>query len=203
MPNLFSGRDMKQHILRSVALSHVVTLTAFSIVACSPGPTHKTVVVRPVTETAPYWCQLIPQQAVRDVTGITEPLTQENDIRPTDSVSACEVGSKEKLPLEVELALSAEAQLRETKEFSHNKSQMELPSNLGRAIFRTAPDAPNFAISSAFHCGGKLTWLSIVIRPVRSGRDPRADLPALLSIAEKRYAELARCGITQTAPSNP
>lgn len=187
--------DMKprqRQIFSLITLAHLLLIST----ACSPGsPKKKNVDLNPVNDAAPYWCQLVPQNAVPRVTSISLDLRQNRDIDIRDTLSSCEVGNDTELPLEVQLGLDGEAQFQEKQEFEHNRDATQLPPDLGRAILRTAPEAPNYTAASTFHCGKHLVWIRIIIRPVTKGRDPKKDLPELLKIAESRYASLAPCKI--------
>jgi hypothetical protein len=177
-------------------------ILAILLNGCSPSHDNAPKInLEPVRDTAPYWCQLVPQVSVRDVTGVRQALRQDRDVNLSSSLSTCEVGDETQLPLEVQLALSAEAKFQEKQEFAHNRSEMALPLELGHAIFRTSPEAPNYSIASRFHCGDNAVWIEIVVRAIQVGRNPKIDLPAFLKIAENRYASLAKCQIKTPVPT--
>jgi hypothetical protein len=197
------GESMLRHTRQVLAAGCLLTVASFSL-SCSSTNRHEQepkASAEPVKDSAPYWCQLIPQQSLRDVISVKGQLKQDRDVNVNDNLSTCEVGTETQLPLDVELALSADAKSEEKEEFATNRSEMTLPEDLGKAIFRSAPEAPNFAISAAFYCNAKPVWIKIVIRSLKTGRDPRADLPAFLRIAEMRYANLAKCQIMTASPT--
>jgi hypothetical protein len=176
----------------------IAAATCFSLVssACSPTPSKKKEVdLSPVTDVAPYWCQLIPTNAVPRLTAVSQGLRQDQDVDIHNTLTNCQVGNDTELPLQVQLGLDGEARFQEKDEFEHSRSEARLSPDLGHAIFRTAPEAPSYMTASAFHCGKRLVWIRITIRPVIQGRDPKKDLPELLRIAENRYADLAGCKI--------
>jgi hypothetical protein len=176
-------------------------LSSFAIASCSSTPPKGHVDLQPVKDIAPYWCQVVPKNALHNVTAVDRGLRQNRDIDIHNTLTSCEVGNDTKLSLEVQLALDGEARFQEKEEFEHNRSEIQLPPELGQAIFRSAPEAPNYTAASAFQCGKRLIWIRIIIRPVIQGRDPKEDLPAFLDIAEKRYARLARCTILPGRPT--
>lgn len=185
---MMTRRQWTNSIIASMCLS-------LSVSACTSPPPQKKVDLTPVEDAAPYWCQLVPKSAVNRVTSVDQELQQDRDIDIHNPLTLCEVGDNTKLPLEVQLALDSEARLQAKDEFTHNRSEARIPQELGRGIFRTAPEAPNYTTAAEFHCGKRMVWLRIGIRPVAQGRDPVKDLTDLLRIAEKRYADLAHCTI--------
>ena len=183
----------------AVGCSFIVTSL---LASCSSSSDHHATAkpnLGPVRDSAPYWCQLIPRRSLQTAISVKGQLKQDQDIDLGSSDSTCEVGTEAKLPLEVELALSDEAKLQEKDEFAHNRPEMTLPADLGKALFREAPAPPDFGISAGFSCDKKPVWIRIVIRSLADGRDPKIDLPAFLRIAEDRYSKLARCTIEATA----
>lgn len=178
---------------RRISTTGFICILPLLIEGCSSTPPEGRVDLRPVEDASPYWCQLVPKSSVHSVTAIDQVLRQDRDIDIHGTLTSCEVGNDSKAPLEVQLALDGEARFQEAEEFDHNRSEIQLPPELGRATFRAAPEPPNYAAASAFQCGKHLIWIRIIVRPVTRGRDPKKDLPALLSIAEKRYARLAQC----------
>ena len=178
------------------AITAAATCFFLASSACSPSsPKKKEVDLSPITDVAPYWCQLIPTNAVSRLTAVSRGLEQDRDIDIHNTLTSCQVGNDTDLPLEVQLGLDGEARFQEKDEFAHNRSEAQLPLDLGHAIFRTAPEAPNYMAASAFRCGKRLVWIRVTIQPVIQGRNPEKDLSELLRIAENRYAVLAGCKI--------
>lgn len=153
----------------------------------------------PVAETAPYLCDLVPEQALRRVTGLAIPLDARwvNGPQPDNGLCLAYAKGRE-APLGIDWSL---ADGEKTVRFQERKWAQEtthpLPAELGKGLAVVIPTAggvarPNYVIA-VFTCGKKKPWMSIDFAPVVRGRDAVQDMVAFMRIAERRFGVLHGC----------
>ena len=184
----------------------VVGLMAVTVVACTadPGPAPPppsptpSADLRPVVDQAPYWCEFIPQEAFRRVSGITQPFTEEKD-GPWEDYGGCLIVNNGRVPVSVwwSRADDSAARLKLLRDNWDSTDPTPLPSDLGDGFVAYAgPDSletrPYFSVAR-FRCGKEKPWISIDLETVAQGRDPVKDITDLLRVARTRYGRLHDC----------
>ncbi|MFC5829413.1 hypothetical protein [Nonomuraea insulae] len=161
----------------------------------SPAPAPD---LRPVVDQAPYWCEYIPQEAFRRISGITQPLTEEKD-GPWKDDGGCLLSGNGTEPVGVWWSRidNSAARLKLVRENWQHTDQIPLPSEIGDGFAAHADNdmlsgRPYYVISR-FTCGKKKPWIRIDLETVVKGRDAIKDLTDLMRIAQKRYGHLHNC----------
>ncbi|GAA3531646.1 hypothetical protein GCM10022419_008320 [Nonomuraea rosea] len=178
-------------------LAAACTLEKQNVPAPAPVP-------RPVADSSPYVCKLVPEQAFRLVSGLSGPLTEKTN--GTESNGDCRAPDPAPHPLEVWWAREGPGMPREHMDFLMNEDRRPLYSRYGgvalspdlgdgmAAHVRSAPftDQP-YRVSATFRCSGRERMIDIYLAQVAKGRDAIKDLIALMRIAQKRYGDLYDC----------
>ncbi|RVX38226.1 hypothetical protein EDD27_0519 [Nonomuraea polychroma] len=186
----------------SAALAALALLAA----ACTPTTgidSTPASALRPVVDSSPYVCTLIPEQAFRLVSGVTGPLVEKTagnerngDCRAPDTPSgSLEVWWKQEGP-----GMSREHMeflIEDRRKFYSDYGGVALPADLGdgmAAYLRDPPAADQpYQVSAKFRCGSKERLIDIYLPQVTKGRDANKDMAELMRIAQKRYGEVYNC----------
>jgi hypothetical protein len=161
-----------------------------------PSPT-KSVDLRAVSDSAPYWCDYVPREALQRIAGVSTDLTEARDSWAIEQ-GGCRVdGPNLAYPLGVEVMRgnthkTIDSELKKWRKFTPKR----LPDELGYGFVVYAPghvDDRPYITSSAFQCGDRQTLIYLEIVDVAKGRDYLADLTELMRIAKKRYGVLHKC----------
>ncbi|MFI7613933.1 hypothetical protein ACIBP6_22150 [Nonomuraea terrae] len=167
-------------------------------IASTPAPAQE-----PITDSAPYVCGLIPEQAFRLVSGVTEPLTEKTDGSRRDG--DCWAPDTTPRPLEVRWMQEGEGMPREQLDFVLDDRRqvyrrhggVTLPADLGdglAAYLTSSPFADQpYRVVAKFQCDDKEQLITIYLARVAEGRDGIKDLVELMRVAQKRYGEVYRC----------
>ncbi|WP_157529903.1 hypothetical protein [Microtetraspora niveoalba] len=189
------------HLL--VALSSAVCLLA----ACTSDhavPPPGAASDRPVADSAPYLCDLVPQRAFLLVSGITGSFTEKRD--GSKSNSSCSAQSAPPYPLAVDWISEQGGTAREDIDYLlrdrlgvyARHGGVKLPEELGTGMAAYVPDYGSvtqqpYQVTAKFRCDGKEQLLTLRLDQVAKGRDAIKDLIALMRIAQKRYGEVHEC----------
>ncbi|MEV4838642.1 hypothetical protein AB0K05_29355 [Nonomuraea sp. NPDC049486] len=160
----------------------------------SPGPEAKAS-TSPVVDSSPYWCDFLPQQAVRAITGLTVTVEERKTGVPTTHGQCALRNDYDRLSL-VWSVRDGDGVLDIARE-NFGKSQLAaLPEDLGTGLTAYTARLPRtrpYYTMMLFRCGDERPWISVDLSEVAKRRDPVNDLTQLLTIARKRYGELHEC----------
>lgn len=160
----------------------------------SPSPSDK-ISAAPLTDSPPYWCDFLPQQAVRTISGLTLPLQEDKGGVPTTH-GICTLRN-EYTRLSAVWSIRDGDNVLDTAQKNFGEHRLaELPTELGKGLISYTgrpPQTKPFYTMMLFRCGDKRPWISIDLSEIDKGRNPVSDLTQLLSIARKRYGELHKC----------
>lgn len=149
----------------------------------------------PIVDSQPYWCDFMPQQAVRAITGITVPLTESKEGVPSSHGQCSLRNEYNRLSLLWSAGMGDEVLEIARKNFGR-KQLSALPADLGVGLIAYTGDVPRtkpYYTMMLFRCDGKRPWISVDLSEVAKGRDPVRDLTELLRITRKRYGEIHHC----------
>ncbi|QXJ22093.1 hypothetical protein AGRA3207_003039 [Actinomadura graeca] len=155
--------------------------------------------LRPITDSVPYLCDLVPETAFRRSTGLTMPVTVRWSGPQTDN-GLCLAHVKEReAPLGIVWSFNDGDKTADSlREKLEGQVTHPIPAELGKGLAVVVPTAgavarPNYVIA-VFSCGKKRPWISIDFAPVVRGRDAVRDMVDFMRIAERRFGEIHRCG---------
>jgi hypothetical protein len=174
----------------------VLIVTSLLASACNSHGTHtQKADTRPVADSPPYWCQLVPRDSLSRVTGVSGEMHQLNEVDVLQPYSLCEVQSGTQEPLITTLATGDRAKYLAEDEYRRPRSRTALPPNLGRAGYAPLDGRTAYTVFGETYCSKKHIWIEISVRPIAKGRNLATDLVNLLQIAQSRYASLTHCSI--------
>ncbi|GGO66325.1 hypothetical protein GCM10012289_20080 [Nonomuraea cavernae] len=184
-----------------------LTLTALVLfgVSCTPESDIVSTLAPPlpIVDSSPYVCSLIPEQAFRSVTGVTEPLAEET--AGTKRNGNCSAPDRTPPPLEVWWMHEGPGMPQEHLNFLLDDRRavftrhggVPLPRDLGDGMVGYMPDSifadQPYRVSAKFRCDNEARLIDIDLSQVAKGRDGIKDLIELMRIAQKRYGELYDC----------
>lgn len=154
-----------------------------------------------VVDRAPYWCDLVPKDAFRQVSGITGNLFEHWSARLPDNGTCLVRDQEESGPLGVgwltdHAREKVSGRLERIRAQVSNDDPVRLPRELGFGFTAYAPgedDSAPYVAVAAFRCGARKPLIDIDLRRVSAGRDATKDLTDLMRIAQKRFGELYHC----------
>jgi hypothetical protein len=159
---------------------------------------------KPIADSSPYLCSLVPEQAIRLMFDASGPIT---DLTSGAKTSG-QCSAPRTHPYLLYIAWSQEdgkrtredlnRLLADKKRVYSQHGGVSLPADLGDGMVAKVPSGlPNLPYEAAvkFPCGGKERYLTFSIAAVAQGRDAFQDMIELLRIVQKRYAELNKCDI--------
>lgn len=198
----FSSTDMKPPAIRPLAATSAgLALILALLTGCtstgsppSPSASNKTA-ASPVTDSPPYWCDFLPQQAVRTISGLTLALQEDKSgVRTTHGICTLR---NEYTRLSVVWSIRDGDNVLDIARKNFGEHQLaDLPADLGKGLIAYTGRLPRtnpYYTMMLFRCGEKRPWISVDLSEVSKGRDPVSDLTQLLSIARERYGELHEC----------
>jgi hypothetical protein len=160
----------------------------------TPTPA-KTAAIR---DNSPYLCDLVPEAALREVTGLRGELSTGWSGPQADS-GECLVRSPgvQPPPLGLSWSYSEGRRILEEQRYNYQHDLKPLPKDLGQGFAASIgtdglTGRPNNVIA-LFRCGARQPWLGIDLIQVASGRDAIKDLTELIRIAEQRFGTLHHC----------
>jgi hypothetical protein len=156
--------------------------------------------VRPLTEAGPYLCRVVPQTAVWQVTGdVPGSVTETNQPRSTGDEIYCyaHAAPSGRLVLGVDVLSGRLAQGEAYQTLAKTRIK-PLPKSLGDAW--SEQDGDEWSGYALFRCGATAYWLLLYLNPIPAKPDARADLVAMMGIAERRWASLAKCTLDPARP---
>jgi hypothetical protein len=184
------------------ALATLLLLTA----ACTPEsdvvPTPAPA-LQPISDSAPYVCGLVPEQAFRLASGVTESLSEKTN--GDEKSGECRAPDRTPHPLEVGWLQVGGGTSQEHLDFVMDDRRelysrhggVALPADLGDGIAGYMPDSifadQPYRVSAKFRCGDRERMIDIYLARVAEGRDGIRDLIDLMRIAQKRYGQLHDC----------
>lgn len=148
-----------------------------------------------VKDSAPYWCDFVPQKAFSQIAGISDGAYESRDGWLSYN-GTCLVMKPPTAPLGVSWAENGTEVIQRQEQQYNQFAPTPVPSALGRGFSVNAPDPmagrPYYVIA-AFRCGHISPWIRIDLSQVVSGRNATQDLADLMRIAESRFGELHHC----------
>jgi hypothetical protein len=153
--------------------------------------------LRPIYDSAPYLCDLIPEAAFRNITGLRVRLDPQTTGVPGKHGLCLAYAPGREAPLGVDWSfVDGERAISRIKAKYGDYNPRRLPSEFGRGFIITFPVAGNprpLYVIALFRCGGRQPWLSIDVAPVVKGRDPVRDMTEFMRIAQRRFGQLHHC----------
>ncbi|MFF4774704.1 hypothetical protein ACFY05_17775 [Microtetraspora fusca] len=159
---------------------------------------------RPVVDSAPYLCDLVPRQAFHLVSGVTGTFAEKRDGNKDDS--SCSARDTFPHPLVVDWISEQGGTTREDIDYLLNDrlavyerhGGVKLPVELGTGMAAYVPDYGSvteqpYQVTAKFRCDGEEQLLTLRLDQVAKGRDAMGDLIALMRIAQRRYGEVHGC----------
>ncbi|MBO2450500.1 hypothetical protein J4573_25585 [Actinomadura barringtoniae] len=167
--------------------------------SASDVPTPPPADLRPVTDSVPYLCDLVPEQAWRQVTGLTASVNARwvNGPQADNGLCLADAAGLE-APLGIEWTYNdGERILGVQQRAWDDRGAHPIPKELGRGLAGVAQTAggnprPNFVVA-LFKCGKRKTLISIDFAPVVRGRDAVQDMVEFMRIAERRFGVVHGC----------
>lgn len=187
-----------------------VAITALIVIATACTPETEAISTpaatsQPITDSAPYLCELVPERAFRLVSGATKPLVEK--IEGDKAVGTCKVPDTTPRPLTVWWMREGpgmplnhlERLLDDRRNIYTRAGGVVLPSSLGdgMAAYLThglLAEQP-YRVSAKFRCGNRERLIDIYLAQTAKGRDAIKDLTDLMRIAQHRYADLHNCDL--------
>jgi hypothetical protein len=177
------------------ALSALTLISGCSNSDTPPAALATTAVPRPVSDSSPYWCDVIPQQAVRLISGLSIPLEEHRDGVPTTHGGCLLRNEFTRFSLNWSIREGDKALDLAQENFGRHHLA-DLPPDLGKGLIAYTKDEPRtgpYVAFMLFRCGNHKPWMGLDFSEVAEGRNVVADLTALLRIARQRYGEIHRC----------
>jgi hypothetical protein len=152
-----------------------------------------------ISSSGPYLCDLIPETALRQITGFSGELLTGWDGPQTDN-GLCLVRSPgvQPSPLGLDWSYHEGRRILQEQRYNYQIDLLKpLPQDLGDGFAASGgtdsiTGRPNHVIA-LFRCGTREPWLGIELRQVSHGRDAIKDLTQLMRIAEHRFGKLHHC----------
>lgn len=153
--------------------------------------------LRPISDSPPYWCEFVPQDALSKITGMSAGLTESRDgWLPDKGLCVVRDGSQSG-PMGLDWENSnGRVQVDSQAKKHPGYKQTLLPTDLGYGFVVYFPkyvDYRPYSVISTFQCGSLQPWLGIDLILVSPGRDYVRDLTDLMRIAQKRFGVLHKC----------
>jgi hypothetical protein len=152
---------------------------------------------RPVVDTSPYWCDVIPKEALRRIGGAKLDLTEFRSPDNDKSRAVCGVrdgGKYGLLGVTWDLTKGRELIASSMKRVAADNPE-RLPASLGSGFTAYSPTTSRVPYEAAalFRCGDRESWIYIAVRSVSEGRDATRDLTDLMRIAQQRFGKIHHC----------
>jgi hypothetical protein len=176
------------------------------VASCTPENdivSTSTPVPRPIVDSAPYICKLIPEQAFRLASGATGALVEKTT--GSEESGECWAPDTNPRPLEVGWLQVGNGTSQEHLDFVMDDRRqlysrhdgVTLPTDLGDGLAAYLPSTPfadqPYRVSAKFRCDRKDRVIDIFLAQVAKGRDAIKDMTELMRIAQKRYGEVYNC----------
>ncbi|MEU5876298.1 hypothetical protein [Spirillospora sp. NPDC047279] len=185
--------------MKAVPLSAAMAILAASCSGNSSAkPTPPTPDLRPIVDSAPYFCDLVPEGAFRRATGLTMKLSPRWSGPQTDNGLCLAFAADREAPLGLNWSFNNGKNVIDRQQRNgEDDSPHPLPPELGTGLAVIQPTAgadprPNYVIA-LFKCGKRTPWIRIDFAPVVRGRDAVEDMVAFMRIAEKRFGQIHKC----------
>ncbi|MFC5825241.1 hypothetical protein [Nonomuraea insulae] len=148
-----------------------------------------------MSDSGPYWCDVIPQQAVRLISGLSIPLEESKDGVPTTHGGCLLRNEYTRFSLNWSIRGGDEALDLAHENFGRRRLA-DLPPDLGKGLVAYTEGEPRtgpYVAFMLFRCGDERPWMGIDFSEVGKDRNVVTDLIALLRIARDRYGEIHQC----------
>ncbi|MFI6636917.1 hypothetical protein ACIBI7_49220 [Nonomuraea fuscirosea] len=186
-------------MLKRAPLIIGTTLTLALSTGCTPEPAatppQRSPEATPVIDAAPYWCEVIPQQGVRAISGLTMPL-EESKWGALASHGGCSLRNEySRFSLNWSINGGEEALGLARKNFGSTRLS-ELPADLGKGLIAYTGGIPRskpYVAFILFRCGKNQPWMGTSLSQVAKERNVVKDLTDLLHIARDRYGKAHSC----------
>jgi hypothetical protein len=167
-----------------------------SLAPASPRP-GGSIVSGPVTDSAPYWCDLVSKDALTRVSGTMTELSEIRNLGANKNSSICGVLDKEKYgPLVVQWDVAGgRTEVTGRMKAAASGHPTPLPAKLGTgfSVYSQSASRLPYLITATFACVSRDAWIDIFVRSFSPGRDVTRDLTDLMRIAQRRFGEIHRC----------
>jgi hypothetical protein len=185
-----------------------LTMLVVALGGCTssgPQPTQATTSradLRSLEDRGPYWCKLIPQGALIRMTGNRRWTAgpDDLDIQPVGG-GICFVSApapEQRMTLEVEAGRAVHLVLNAVRLPANVKKFRDFPGRLtlGAGVGRVRPGSPDgsYIAYALFSCDRRNIAFELNVG-IGRGRGVVRDVSAMMTIAERRYAALAGCGL--------
>jgi hypothetical protein len=192
---------------RARSLVYVAAVAVIALSGCTSRATDVTNSAtprydpRPLENSAPYWCKMIPQEALNRMTGNLRWTAGPDYIDIADNGGKCYVNAParhQRMSLDVEAGRAVHLILDGVRKPSNTKRFRDFPGRLtlGAGVGHVTRGSPfgSYWAYALFSCDQRDVAfdLSISIGP---GRDLVSDVSAMMTIAQRRYALLAKCDL--------
>jgi hypothetical protein len=189
---------------KAIGAAVAVVVMIFAILGCQRGratpfwhtPTPANTAT--VSGGEPYLCDLVPEAALRQITGVRGELSTGWSGPQTDN-GLCTVRSPGIQPSPLGLAWSYHEGQRilEDQRYNHQRDFKPLPKGLGEGFAASGgtdsfTGRPNYVVA-LFRCATRYPWLRIDLIQTSPGRDAIKDMTELMQIAEQRFGALHHC----------
>jgi hypothetical protein len=189
--------------LRRVVALAWIAAGVVSLAACHVAPrADPTPPPGPVRDTAPYWCQLVPRIALWQVTGVA-PSQVVEDLRSKDAAPDNDLKCTAQLAGDFGLLVEIESGRFATQVAFQQLRPSRLPTStlpVDLGLARARQNGPQWLGFALYYCGKSPHLALISLRQIVADRDPLTELAALLTIAERRWAAVAKCTLNTSAP---
>jgi hypothetical protein len=152
---------------------------------------------RPVADLAPYWCDLVPKEALARIGGSRDGLAEFRAPTNTADRAVCGVKDDERYgPLGVtwDLEHGRELIAASLRQVAADHPQ-RLPAQFGTGYVSYSPGTSRlpYEAGSLFRCGSREPWIYLALRRVSPGRNATNDLTDLMRIAQRRFGKIHGC----------
>lgn len=155
--------------------------------------------LRSVVDAPPYWCDIVPKEALSRIIGLDQGVFKEQRSGWKSDHGNCLVGSGGPTS-QLGLSWGAKHGMRTVNRmegiYEQQFAPVRLPAELGHGFTAVTSDASGerpYYVIAAFRCGPIQPWLRIDLLNISPGRDAAKDLTALMRIAEQRFRKLHDC----------
>ncbi|MCP2355222.1 hypothetical protein HD597_002242 [Nonomuraea thailandensis] len=155
----------------------------------------------PVADRPPYLCYFIPQAAVAELTGYRGPHRAGDDKRHPDSYSCVIANAEQSLFITSYDVSASRGAIERYMTFGEKRDPADLPKELGTGLISDFDlrMRPYRTVEAWFRCGSANSLIGITVKR-NPARDQDHDLVQLMTIAQRRFAEMFGCDLGAPPP---